>query len=242
MRAAAACLPLLTGIFAPAALAQDLAIPPAPSPGLAAEAASAQGFVPAGWAIEGRQATDLNGDGLADLVMVIHGKDPRLVVRNESFGVRELDTNPRVLIVAFRKQAGGYRRVLANSTLITRWTEPNIDDVWDASNLTAGKGLFRVRLQFFANAGSWSAGPTEYTFRWQNGRFEMIGYDSMTVHRALGEVEEVSINYTTGRVKLTTGRIDTDTETVRWETLKDRRILAIDEIGDGLSVDSGYKG
>lgn len=225
------------------AAGQDLVIPPVQTPSLPAEAASAAGFVPKGWALDGQRSTDLNGDGRTDLVLVIHGKDPRLVIRNERLGVREMDTNPRVLVVAFGNAQGGYRRVLANETLITRRTQPNIDDVWDAdSGLTVGKGVFRVRLNLFANAGGWSAGPTEYTFRWQNGRFEMIGYDSTTIHRATGEVDEVSINYSTGRVKLTKGNIEHDRETVRYETLKDRRMRSIDEIGDGLEFDAGYRG
>lgn len=235
---------VLLGATGPSvAFAQDLAIPPAPTPILPVEAASAAGFTPRGWALDGQRSTDLNGDGRADLVFVIHGKDPRLVLRNEGLGTSEMDTNPRVLVVAFARAQGGYRRVLANGTLITRRTQSNIDDVWEAeSGLTVGKGVFRVRLNLFANAGGWSAGPTQYTFRWQNGRFEMIGYDSTTIHRGTGEVSEVSINYSTGRVKLTSGNIEHDQEVVRHETLKDRRLRSIDEIGDGLEFDPGYRG
>jgi hypothetical protein len=240
MRLLAACLVLAAAPVG--AWAQDLDIPPAPTPSLPAEAASAAGFTPRGWALDGQRSTDLNGDGRADLVLVIHGKDPKLVIRNEGLGVGEMDTNPRVLVVAFATPQGGYRRVLANGTLITRRTQPNIDDVWDAdSGLTVGKGVFRVRLNLFANAGGWEAGPTQYTFRWQNGRFEMIGYDSTTIHRGTGEVDEVSINYSTGKVKLTKGNIEHDRETVRHDTLKDRRLRSIDEIGDGLAFDPGYR-
>ena len=241
MRLLTACLALAAAPVA--AAAQDLEIPPAPTPSLPAEAASTSGFVPRGWALDGQRSTDLNGDGRADLVFVIHGKDPKLVLSNERLGVREMDTNPRVLVVAFARPQGGFRRVLANGDLITRRTQSNIDDVWEPeSGLTVGKGVFRVRLNLFANAGGWEAGPTQYTFRWQNGRFEMIGYDSTTIHRGSGEVSEVSINYSTGRVKRTSGNIEHDRETVRHETLKDRRLRSIDEFGDGLDFDPGYRG
>jgi hypothetical protein len=50
-------------------------------------------------------------------------------------------------------------------------------------------------------------------------------------------METVSVNYLTGRVKLTHGRIDSDDERVEWERLKPAPLLRLDEVGDGLAFD-----
>src|ERR1700712_4507125 len=115
---------LVTAGLAGEAVAQELTIPPASYPSLPATAATAEGFAPAGWAVESRASGDLNGDGQADLVLVLRGRDPRLVIANSGMGEDHVDTNPRVLAVLFAQPGGGYRLVAQNHQLIPPMEDP----------------------------------------------------------------------------------------------------------------------
>lgn len=235
---------LLCLAAAPAALAQDLVIPPVRIPTLATAAATAEGFVPRGWGIEARATGDLDGDGDADLAMVLRSADPALVIDNDGLGEPSFDTNPRILAVAFAAPGGGYRLGVQNATYIARRTNPVQSDSFsvDGDGFTILRGTLRVRQELFMSAGGWGKFNVTHTFRWQHGRLELIGLDRVYTQRNTGEMELVSINYSTGKVKLTTTRIDSDEETVRWKTLPDRRRISIDEMGDGLEFQSGFDG
>ena len=63
---------------------------------------------------------------------------------------------------------------------------------------------------------------TSYTFRYRDGRFELIGYDDNSTERNSGKTEGISINYLTGRAKHTSGTIDSDSVEVSWEALPRR--------------------
>ncbi|RAO75959.1 hypothetical protein CA260_15495 [Dyella jiangningensis] len=224
-------------LAAPSAWA-ELRIPAVRYPGLPAQAASAEGFVPAGWRLESQVADDLNGDGRPDLVLVLRQQDPANVIRNDDgLGENPLDTNPRMLAVAFARDGGGYALVLQNHSLIPRHDIPTIDDMLEEGGVSVQRGALRVTLHFWANAGSWSMGNTTYTFRWQNGRFELIGFDSDSVMRNSGASESLSINYSTGKVKRTVGNMQDDKETVTWEKLPSPRRWTLDEVADGSAFD-----
>lgn len=226
------------------ATAHDLDIPPARIPTLPATVLNLDGLIPAGWKMETKALGDLDGDAVTDVAMVVRGNDRALVLANEGLGSESLDTNPRMLVVALGKPGGGYRIVVQNATLIPRHTMPTMSDPFDreAGGLSIHGRTVRVRLELFMNAGGWGMSNTTYSFRWQNSRLELIGYDLNETQRNTGETRSVSINYSTGKVKIATGTIesDTDQDKVEWKTLPDRRRLSIDEIGDGLEFDSGF--
>ncbi|WP_395677860.1 hypothetical protein [Inquilinus sp.] len=239
MNILSAAAALLVGLAACAAQALD--IPDVAYPPLPRQAAAAEGFVPPGWTLEAKVEGDLNGDGKTDLALVLHATDPKAVVANpDGLGEDPLDTNPRILAVAFAKAGGGYALALENHALIPRRTDPVLDDPFDstaASGLEVARGALRLRLGVFASAGSWSMSTTAMTFRWQNGRFELIGYDRTETNRGSGEIEGLSINYLTRRAKRTEGTIESDAEKANWETLPRRPLPSLDEVGDGLAFD-----
>ncbi|MGK9164817.1 hypothetical protein KXR53_00885 [Inquilinus limosus] len=231
---------LLAGLSCAAAQAPD--IPTVTYPPLPRQAASAEGFAPAGWRLEAQARGDLNGDGAEDLAFVLHATDPKNVVPNpDGFGEDPLDTNPRILAVAFARKGGAaYDLALENHTLIPRRTDPVLEDPFDgtaAGGLQIARGTLRITLGVFVSAGSWTTWNTTQTFRWQNGRFELIGYDRTSTHRGSGETNGLSINYLTRRVKRTEGNIESDEEKTRWETLPRGPLLGLDEVGDGLEFD-----
>jgi hypothetical protein len=222
--------------------ADELVIPDVAYPTLARHAASAEAFAPAHWSVEAQASGDLNGDGRPDLAFVLRDHDPRNVLANkDGFGPDPFDTNPRILAVAFANPGGGYDLVVQNRALITRPTESNIDDAFDATDgLAIKRGVVNVTLHLFANAGGWTAGSMSYAFRFQHSRFELVGYDSSMVQRNSGETNDLSINYSTGKVKVSTGTIESDASKVRWRTLPARAPLTIDTVGDGMEFDPDH--
>jgi hypothetical protein len=219
------------------ASAQEQEIPPVNYPVLPAQAAEANGFVPQGWLIDSKSEGDLNKDGLVDILLVLRGNDPKNVLKNQGYGASELDTNPRMIAVAF---AGGegkpYTLALQNHTLIPRHEQATLDDPFDnTSPPTIARGAFSISLGMFANAGGWDMSNSTLTFRYQNSRFELIGFEESTVRRNTGAMTNTSANFATGKIRIDTGNIQIDKPKTVWKTLPKEPLLSIDEVGDGLN-------
>jgi hypothetical protein len=237
-RLSAFALLLVGAISLPvAAAAQDFEVPEATYPALPRRAQSADGFVPSGWHLESPVSGDLNGDGVEDLALVLHEWNKDNVVFHDIMGESPLDTNPRILAVAFGRPGGGYVLELENHTLIPRREVPAHDDPLAEGDVAIERGTLRVTMGFFASAGSWTTSKTTYTFRHQNGRFELIGFDRDETQRNTGETSVTSINYSTGKAKLTSGHIESDDETVRWKSLGSREPITIEQIGNGIEFE-----
>jgi hypothetical protein len=227
--------------FATPALA-DFEIPKVTYPKLAGEGASAQAFVPKGWKLESEQKGDLNKDGLDDLLILLRMDEPKNIITHDGLGRSPFDSNPRILAAALAGDAGKpYKLVLQNHTLIARPEDPVLDDTLsETGGVAIENGNLKVALHLFSSAGSWATGTTTFRFRHGKKGFELIGFDRSTTGRNDGSVEEVSINYLTGKVKIGTGTIEDDELKVEWRKLKKKRLLVIDQIGDGLMFEPNY--
>ena len=216
-------------VAAPAATAAE-----APAgPTVASYAADANGFVPAGWQIE-RQATgDLNRDGRPDLALILIDPDP---VHFEPRGRDAFEMlsagNPRILAIAFAGTESGYRLALADALLLPRRRRPNgLSEgfmLFEDGSLAIDRGRLRITFQY-------TRAHTDFVFRWQDGRFRLIGYDSAGVSG--GCLHAVSANFLARRAKLTAGYVDRDKEQVRWTKLPRRPLLAMADIGEGEALD-----
>jgi len=134
-------------------------------------------LVPAGYAILQEVKGDLNKDGLEDYAFVIAGK------------------NSRGIVIAFNK-GEEYEKILENRNIFS------YSENMSSTDVTIKKGV----LWIVRNLSEYTApGPDNYTFRFQNSDFELIGYeDSRTFVRP--DIQyKVSINLLSKKMQ-TTGR------------------------------------
>jgi hypothetical protein len=224
-------------LAAPLALRAELVIPNVVFPRLSSEGKAQADFVPSGWTVEKEAKADLNGDGLLDFMMVLHRVDPKNIVANpHGFGVDELDTNPRMLVVGFQDRQHRFHLQVANHTLIPRHTVPVQDDPLESVEVK--NGTLKISLLYWTSAGSWSTWRVSYTLRFESNCFRLIGYDYDETKRNTGETSAVSINYLTGKVKTSTGTIhDDDVPREEWRPLKGKKNVCLDDIGDGMEFE-----
>lgn len=205
------------------------------APQLVRTATSAEGFAPEGWRVEQMVEGDISRDGIADLVFVLRKNDPAGVIFRDYFP--PADINPRILAVAL---GGGGSFTLAgqdDALIPTRGADGlNMEDPFD-QGLSVENGSVVVRVNLFMNMGGADMGPYEFRFRSQDGAVRLIGYDHTNVQRMTGESSAVSVNFLTGRMTRTTGRIDSDTEET--ETLRTTTTppLTLDQVGDAFSFE-----
>ena len=215
------------------AQAQDVAIPEAVFPRLVGQAGGVEGFVPAGWKIDYQQSGDLNGDGHSDLMFVLIDDDPNNLVSDPSFGDGPVNTNPRILGVAFGKTSGGYKLALENHTLIPRIVENVFEDPFQKDGSMISNGTMKISLYGFGS----SIWQPQLQFRYGHGHFELIGCERSSHDRFSGITTVTSANYLTGRVEVTTGSIENDVTKTIVKKLKKAPLPRLEDIGNGLDFE-----
>lgn len=226
------CAPALLLAFASCSAMAQADAPPVTYPEIVEIAGTAFDFVPEGWAIEKLAWGDLNRDGKDDFAAVLRMRDPANVIANPLLGEDPFDTNPRILLAAFRLDEDHFRRVLSDHVLIPRREMPAQEDSFD--DLAIDRGVLHVELENFMSAGGWTTWTASYAFRWQAPRFVLIGYDRHELKRNTGESEDISINYLTRRRKTVTGQMDDTRQSVAWSFERQETPIALETIGNGL--------
>lgn len=178
------------------------------------KAKSINDFVPKGWKILKDEngsnfiaKGDLNKDKLEDVAIVIEKNDKKNIKKNESLGPDELNLNPRILLVLFKEKNGTYTLAAKNDKgfIKSEGNEETPTLMDTLSNISIKKNVLKITFNYFMSAGSWNTSSDTYIFRFQNNVFELIGYESDSYMRNTGEEEKVSINFSTNKVKSTTG-------------------------------------
>lgn len=192
---------------------------------------AAEALVPKGWTVEERLSGDLDGDRRPDLVLVLRGADPVCIVRHGGFGTDPLDTNPRAVVAALATPAG-FRVIAVNDRLIGRHLAPTVfEPPGDGGGYTLANGALVVDLRFFASSGTYRVASRKFIFRWRGGRLVLVGFDSMEGSRSTLAFEDTSVNYLTGRMKLTIEKEQRPPQS-RWVSRPRKPLLDLSQIGD----------
>lgn len=197
-------------------------------------------FVPKNWKIIAKAEGDLNTDRIADLVLVIEDtKKKNILSNNDGLGASTLNTNPRLLLVLFKNNKNKF--YLNEKNRINIPSEGNLenacleDPFLSSKGIEITKGLLKLSLRYWLSCGSWEMNVIDYTFRLKNNQFELIGYDTFSLHRASGEINRSSYNFLTKKKSFTTGEnISTSPEEekpiTQWSTIVTKSKLTFSNI------------
>ncbi len=196
-------------------------------------------FIPKGWKEILTTNGDLNKDKLEDTVIVIE--------KDDVLGPDYLNLNSRILLVLFKQKDGTYILASKNDKgfIQSENDEENPTLMDTLTGISIKNNTLRINFDYFLSAGSYSASQTIFTFRFQNNRFELIGLDNNSFMRNSGEQEEFSINFSTNKMKTTSGRNMFDEELSKpketWENINIKKKYTLDEMSkDTLDVILDY--
>ena len=149
-------------------------------------------LIPAGWDHTEAQG-DLNKDGFNDLVVVATPNfKEKTKTRDDGY---VYNFNQPILAIYFGSAEGLLQLWQTYDQVI-----PAREDEYfsiDASLMITEKGVLRISLETFSSWGSWSSDDYNFSYRYQNGDFYLIGKETHSLSRNTGDVEIVSENYLT---------------------------------------------
>lgn len=193
-------------------------------------------FIPKGYVEFEKYFGDLNKDGLKDCVLIIKKTDTSNIVTNR-FN-KKVDRNRRGIVVLFNNE-GGFELADKNYTCFSSENEDG--GVYFPPELWLKIENEKLYIHYeHGRYGYW-----EYTFRYQNSNFELIGFDSSS-NRGPITMRETSINFLTKR-KLVKENINENAEggdeefKETWNTIKIDSLIKLSEIKDFDELDMyGY--
>lgn len=157
--------------------------------------------VPANWKIIEEVKGDLNKDGLEDVILLIEKVDSTNIILNDGLGADTLNINPRGIYVFLQDAENNYTLIEENlkgfipSENIAEapcLMDPLIDGEVDVVH-----NILQLRFNYWYSCGTWYITSVVYKFRYQNYGMELIGMDYLSLHRASGDEERVSMNFST---------------------------------------------
>ena len=197
-------------------------------------------FIPKGWKEISNTSGDLNNDKLKDTIIVIEKEDKKNIKKNDGLGPDYLNLNPRILLILFKQKDGTYTLVSKNDkdfiSSPNSEDEPTLEDTFNGISIK--NNTLIINFNYFYSAGSWGTSKTNYIFRYQNNRFELIGFSKSSFMRNSGEEEEVSVNFSTNKIKTTTGgnvfEGNVNNPKSKWKTVNFKRKYTLDEMSDSV--------
>ena len=165
-------------------------------PQLPHHAQSLDNFVPDRWELIDNDRGDLNKDGAEDIVFVLQSRDS-IPAEDEDWHW-SIPDYPRILGIAFwDSETNGYKlEVQSNEFVITQEGNGAMEEPFQGVGI-GSNGTLHFRFGSWYSMGTWYTGTSTYIFRYQNNRFELIGQELTSFHRASHEATNVSINYST---------------------------------------------
>ena len=187
------------------------------------KASKVEEFIPKGWKSIIIKKGDLNKDKIDDVVLVIEKNDPKNLKKSESTYETSVvhNFNPRIILVLFKDKNSQYNLVAKNEDgfIVSegksyeegfeKLASPNNDKLSDS--IAIKNNILYIYTYFEATR---SSNSTEYIFRYQNNRFELIGLEANGNGASGGYVENsnYSFNFSTKKLKKYLSREDMTTE------------------------------
>ena len=187
-------------------------------------------FLPNGFEIVKSVSGDLNGDRIPDIAVHIIGTSKKFLYKNDGLGSDIHDTNPRMLLILFKKKSGGYTLAEQNNNFVIAPMSPVSTEPFQTMSIK--NGVLRVEFELWQSAGSWGATNATYKFKFINSKFILIGVDRQDYMRNDSTYETHSFNFLTKKLKITTGvRSELDEEDparrtkpmIVWKSFKAKR-------------------
>ena len=94
-------------------------------------------------------------------------------------------------------------------------------------------------MNMVMSAGGWATYSVRHTFQYRSGRFRLIGFDRSSITRNSGNQNEISVNFLTGKAKISKGNISRDVMDTTWKSLPRRELRVLSQVGNGLEFDPG---
>lgn len=213
---------------------------PTPKLKLPARAVKLESFAPEGWALERKIMGDLNGDGVEDAVLILHGTDTDNIILNATGGSSDaLDTNPRVIVGLTAGEDGKgktYSLAFQATDLIPRRDSPNLDE--PLGEVTIEDGVLVVGLHFWTSSGAWPGSETTFRLKLEPECLSMVGYENVETQRVSKETDGVSINYLEGYVETIKSKgAGKSGFKVQRSRLEKKPLVCVDDIGNGWDYD-----
>ena len=170
-------------------------------------------LVPKGW--EHTEATgDLNKDGISDLV-VVATPDFKENTKTRDDGY-VYNFNQPLLAVYFGTAEGKMQLWRQYDQVIPARQDEYVSI--DASLTVTEKGVLRISLETFSSMGGWGTENSNFSYRYQDGDFYLIGKEYHNMSRNTGDMETTSENYLTWRRQVVTENAFEDSNVPRKET------------------------
>ena len=181
-------------------------------------------FIPKGWKSITIKKGDLNKDKIEDVVLIIEKNDSKNIKKSESTYETSVvhNFNPRIILVLFKDKNSKYNLAAKNEDgfIVSegrsyeegfeKLSSPNLNGKLSDSVSIKNNTLY-IYTYFEATKSSSS---TEYIFRYQNNRFELIGLEVNTDGAGGGYLESsnYSFNFSTKKLKKYISREDISAE------------------------------
>ncbi|SDG05654.1 hypothetical protein SAMN05421827_10368 [Pedobacter terrae] len=199
-------------------------------------------FVPKGWKIIYRAKGDLNKDHLPDEAIIIQNTNPKNIIKNDGMGSDQLNVNPRMLLVLF-KTSGNYSLQAQNTNFIPTENDAEntclADPLQETGAISIKNGVLILSYQYWLSCGSYGVSNVDYTFRFQNQKMELIGFQTGEYSRSSGEENITSINFSTRKKSETSGgnmfSDKTNKPKTVWKKFNWGRLFTLDEMTEELT-------
>ena len=174
------------------------------------KASKVEDFIPKGWKSILVKKGDLNKDKIHDVVLFIQKNDPKNFRNAESgymyMPLENANFNPIIVLVLLKDNDSQYNLIAKNEKGFFpsegKAHEEVLETIPDSDSITIKNNTLRI-YTFFEGVRDMSS--TEYVFRYQNNRFELIGLEikSYVRHSTSGDTEEdkYSINFSTKKLE-----------------------------------------